>query len=65
MGPAPRDLYDAAAHRFVTRGVSGRTPVALGADSAVVLVLAPAGARAARAGPVLRLDGRIVDYRCP
>ena len=43
MGTGPTDLYDAVSNGFIKRSVAGLTAFAVEADSAIVLVLAPAG----------------------
>jgi hypothetical protein len=56
------DLYDAVRNTFVARGVSGNTKVALGGDSAAVLVLAPAGGKESFQGRKTLIDSVVVDY---
>jgi hypothetical protein len=61
-GAAPVDLYDATGHRFVGRRVQGKVPLRLAADSATLIVLAPADGVVTRDGGRLLVDGVIVDY---
>lgn len=61
-GPKAADLYDAAAHRFVKREALGETELSLPADSAAVIVLVPAGAKAETSGKRLTAGGVVVDY---
>ena len=62
VGKAACDVYDAVADRFPARGVSGTTAITVRPDSAVVVVLAPAGPKATRDGRKLLVGGVIVDY---
>lgn len=62
VGSAARLLYDAAAHRTIRERAHGRVRIRVQADSAVVLVIAPAGAPVTREGTRLRIGGVIVDY---
>ncbi len=56
------DLYDAAANRFVTRGVSGNAFFDVAADDAVMLVKIPAGGKQTFNGRQMLVDGVVVDY---
>jgi hypothetical protein len=56
------DLYDAAANRFVARGVSGTTYFDVAADDAVMLVKIPAGGKQTFAGRQMLIDGVVVDF---
>lgn len=56
------DLYDAAGKAFLRKGVTGRASFTIRPDSAVVLVLAPAGGRITRTGSQLRINGTVIDY---
>jgi hypothetical protein len=56
------DLYDAAANRFLTRGVSGNTFFDVAADNAVMLVKIPAGGQQSFEGRRMLIDGVVVDY---
>ena len=62
VGPAVRDLYETTAHRFVARGVLGKTTISVPPDAAVVIVLAPAGGRVETRGRRTLVDGVVVDY---
>jgi len=63
VGDRPRDLYDCVAGRFMARGVKGEATVAIAGDSAVVLVVTPAGGKVTREGRKMLVDGVVVDYR--
>ncbi len=56
------DLYDAAANRFISRGVSGNTYFDVAADNAVMLVKIPAGGKQTFNGRQMLVDGVVVDY---
>ena len=56
-------MYDCVAKRFLARGAVGRATVTVPADSAVVLVLAPAGGKVTRTASKLLIDDVVVDYR--
>jgi hypothetical protein len=56
------DLYDAAANRFLTRGVSGNTFFDIPADNAVMLVKMPAGGKQTFDGRRMLVNGVVVDY---
>ncbi|HUU91363.1 MAG TPA: hypothetical protein VM238_09155 [Phycisphaerae bacterium] len=62
VGPEPRDLYDAATNRFLARGARGTVGFKVSADSAVLLVLTPAGGKVNREGQRMLIDGVVVDY---
>jgi hypothetical protein len=63
VGPAPKDLYDAVSKTFLSQSVLGTTNFQIPADSAVVLVVAPAGAvRSFVDGKKLLINGVVVDY---
>jgi hypothetical protein len=61
-GATPVDLYDTLCHTFVRRRVSGKAPLRLAPDSAVVIVLAPAGGNVTWEGDKLLVNGVVVDY---
>lgn len=56
------DLYDAAANRFLARGVSGSPHFYVPADEAVTLVAIPAGGVQTFEGRRMLVDGIVVDY---
>jgi hypothetical protein len=62
VGQKAVDVYDAVRNTFVARNVTGATKVPLEADSAMVLVLAPAGAPETFDGRKTRVDGVVIDY---
>jgi hypothetical protein len=62
VGESPVDLYDAVRNDFIARGVSGSTRVAIEPDSAVVLVLAPAGGAASTKGRKTLVNDVVIDF---
>ena len=62
VGDKPIDVYDAVRNTFVARNVTGSTKVPLDADSAMVLVLAPAGGKETTQGRKTMIDGVAIDY---
>jgi hypothetical protein len=63
VGPAARDLYDTVSGQFIRRSVSGKQPLAIEADRAMVMVLAPAGGTMVRDGTKLKINDVVVNYR--
>ncbi len=57
-----KDLYDAATGRFLRKGASGRTSFRIAPDTAVVLVVAPAGGKLSRQERKVLIDGIPVSY---
>lgn len=62
LGSRAKRLYDAATHRTLKSGVSGRTALRIPGDTALVLVIAPADARIAHDGARLRIGGVVADF---
>ncbi len=62
VGQASCDLYDAATGQWLGKGQSGQARFSIGPDRAVVLVLAPAGAKLTIEGKRLLADGVVVDW---
>ena len=62
VGPAESDLYETTTHGFVARGVRGKATFTVSADSAVVVVVTPAGGKLVSQGRLARVDGVVVDY---
>ena len=60
-GAEPRDLYDAVSGRFLACGLKGEGEFQLAADTAAVVVLAPAGRILSREGSQTLIDGVVVD----
>lgn len=56
------DLYDAAANRFLQRGVAGQTFFDVPASDAVLLVAIPSGGMQTFDGRRMLVDGVVVDY---
>jgi hypothetical protein len=63
VGGGEVDVYDTAQHRFISRRVSGKTPLLLAPDSAMVIVLTPAGRKVSHDGGKMLVDGVVVDYQ--
>jgi hypothetical protein len=63
VGQCPVDLYDTVSQTFLKTNVSGVTNFDIGADSAAVIVLAPAGGKITIAGSKKFIDNVIVDYK--
>jgi hypothetical protein len=63
VGSKAVDLYDTVSKQWVNKNVHGSTPLRLPKDSAVVIVLAPAGGKATREQWRLLVDGVVVDYQ--
>jgi hypothetical protein len=61
-GDSTVDIYDAVRNAFVTRNVTGAVKVPIDADSAAVLVLAPAGGKESFEGRKTRVDGVVIDF---
>ena len=63
VGAQRVDVYDAVSQSIVGENVCGMTKVRLARDSAVVVVLTPAGGKVTRQGTKRLVDGVVVDYR--
>lgn len=63
VGTCPVDLYDTVSQTFLKTSVSGVTNFDIGADSAVVIVLAPTGGQVTIAGNKKLIDNVVVDYK--
>jgi hypothetical protein len=63
VGDERLDVYDCVANRFVHRGVVGSVKLLIPADSAVVVVLTPAGGDVTRERSRTLVDGVVIDYR--
>lgn len=57
-----RDLYEATGNRFLVREAAGQTSITVPADSAFVVVSAPAGGKLTRDANRTVIDGVVVDY---
>ena len=62
IGRESRSLYDAAGHRWLARGVRGKTAVTVPPDAAVVVVVCPAEGKVRRQGRRLLVDDIVVDW---
>jgi hypothetical protein len=63
VGAQPSDLYDTVIGQFLKRNVRRQTSLTLPADSAAVIVVAPAGGNLSRAGRRTFIDNVIVSYQ--
>jgi hypothetical protein len=63
VGACPVDMYDAVSQTFLKTNVSGVTNFDIGADSAAVIVLAPAGGQVTIDGNKKLIDNVVVDYK--
>lgn len=63
VGDQPADLFDAVTGAYVRRNVRAHAELSLAADSAAVIVVAPAGGALTHAGEQLRINGVVVRYR--
>jgi hypothetical protein len=62
-GDCPVDLYDTVSQTFLKTNVSGVTNFNIDANSAVVIVLAPAGGQVTIDGNKKLIDNVVVDYK--
>jgi hypothetical protein len=62
VGPEVRDLYDAATDGFLRKNVKGISSFSLAADTAAVVVVAPAKGAITRKGNKRLINGVVVDY---
>jgi len=62
-GPEAKDIYDAVEHRFVARAAQGKTLIAMPADAARVLVMAPKGGLLGHEGSRTLVNGVVIDYQ--
>ena len=63
VGAKLSDLYDAVTRQVLKRNVREKTKLTLPADSAVLIVVLPAGGKLTHTGSKTRIDGVIVNYR--
>jgi hypothetical protein len=62
VGPEVRDLYDAATDGFLKKNVKGVSGFSLAANTAAVVVVAPAKGAITRKGNKRLINGVVVDY---
>lgn len=62
FGPKRCDLYDAVADRVVKRNITGKTALELPADTAAVIIAAPAGGQLIRQAGIVFIDGVAVRW---
>jgi hypothetical protein len=62
VGPSPKDLYDTVSNSFLRTNATGLVNFSVPADSAVVLVLTPAGGTITMNGNKMSINGVVVDY---
>jgi hypothetical protein len=65
VGGSSVDLYDAVSEGFLRTNVSGATSFTLNANSAALVVLAPAGGTQTTVGTKKLINGVVVDYLYP
>jgi len=63
VGSNPVDIYDTVSKSFLATNVTNDVNFPIPADSAVVIVLAPAGATITQIGNKKQINGVVVDYR--
>jgi hypothetical protein len=63
VGSVPTDVYDTVSQEIVKINVSGIVEVNIPADSAMVLVFAPAGGQVTIDGTKKLINGVVVDYK--
>jgi hypothetical protein len=61
-GISQRDIYDAVGHSFILKSVSGLNSLIIGANSAILIVLAPASGTISYDLDRLLINGVVVDY---
>jgi hypothetical protein len=62
LGPEARDIYDAVSDQFLQKNVRGRARITIPSDTAMVVVLTPAGGKILREGKRTEIDNVIVRY---
>ncbi|HEV2828213.1 MAG TPA: hypothetical protein VGW76_11485, partial [Pyrinomonadaceae bacterium] len=62
VGPESRDLYDAATDSFLKKNVKGVSTFSLAADTAALIVIAPARGTISRKGNKRLINGVVIDY---
>jgi hypothetical protein len=63
VGPAASDLYDAVTGTFLKRNVRNQTNLTIPADSAALIVVAPAGGKLTHDGARTLINGVVVNWR--
>ena len=63
LGSGAHDLYNTVTKTFLAQGVTGTVPVTVPANSAVVVVVAPAGGTMSTDLDRTLINGVVVDYR--
>jgi hypothetical protein len=62
VGFDPRDIYDAASDEFLEKNARGLARVTIPADTARIVVLAPAGGMVRREARLILIDNVVVRY---
>lgn len=62
-GSGQHDLYDAVSKSFLSAGSTGMTPITLQANTAALVVIAPAGGAISYDLDKMMINGTVVDYR--
>lgn len=57
------DLYDSINHKFIAKGVKGKTSVTINAKSSVLIVSIPASKKSSAKGNQLLASGIVIDYQ--
>ena len=62
LGSEAKDIYDAVSDQFLQKNVHGRARIAIPADTAMIMVLTPAGGKILHEGKRTVIDNIIVRY---
>jgi hypothetical protein len=62
LGSEAKDIYDAVSDQFLQKNVQGRARITIPTDTAMIMVLAPAGGKISREGNRTVIDNVIVRY---
>lgn len=62
VGTSAVDIYDVISETFISQNVTGNTQVAIPADEAISIVLAPAGGSISYDNNKMLINGVVVDY---
>lgn len=63
VGSAKADIYDAVSKKFLAVGVKGKAGIRLPANSAAVVVIAPAGGKVEYKDKKMLINSVVVDYK--
>jgi len=62
VGSEPKDIYDAISETFLSQNVTGEITIAIPADKAISIVIAPAGGSISYEENKMLINGIVVDY---